>query len=108
MEAALLTSFSQLKWTSANPKEEFKSFTNVIVTQDGFFNNSHQDPNDINAWTYGIFYFVSKNDVHPLATVFTPYEHGLHFPELKMEIDFSKNSAIMDILWKTSSRNYQS
>ncbi|MBW0576775.1 hypothetical protein O181_116490, partial [Austropuccinia psidii MF-1] len=36
MEAAKLPNFSKLEWTSANPKEELKSFTNVIVTQDGF------------------------------------------------------------------------
>ncbi|MBW0592374.1 hypothetical protein O181_132089 [Austropuccinia psidii MF-1] len=60
MEAAKLPNFSKLEWTSANPKEEFKSFTNVIVTQDGFFNKLHQDLNDLNACTYGIFYFVSK------------------------------------------------
>ncbi|MBW0573087.1 hypothetical protein O181_112802 [Austropuccinia psidii MF-1] len=102
MEAAKLPNFSQLEWTSANPKEEFKSFTNVIVTQDGFFNKPHQDLNDLNAWTYGIFSFVSKKYFHPLPTAFTPSGHGLHFPELKMEIDFSKKPGIMEILWKTS------
>ncbi|MBW0552788.1 hypothetical protein O181_092503 [Austropuccinia psidii MF-1] len=72
MEAAKLSNFSQLKWTSTNPKEAFKSFSNLIVTQDGFFNKPHQDLNDLNAWTYGIFSFVSKKDFHPLPTVFTP------------------------------------
>ncbi|MBW0477473.1 hypothetical protein O181_017188 [Austropuccinia psidii MF-1] len=38
MEAAKLPNFSKLEWTSANQKEELKSFTNVIVTQDGSFN----------------------------------------------------------------------
>ncbi|MBW0569390.1 hypothetical protein O181_109105 [Austropuccinia psidii MF-1] len=95
MEAAKLPNFSQLEWTSSNPKEEFKSFTNVIVTQDGFFNKPHQDLNYLNAWTYGIFSFSSKKDFHPLPTVFTPSGHGLHFPELKMEIDFSKKPGIM-------------
>ncbi|MBW0548831.1 hypothetical protein O181_088546 [Austropuccinia psidii MF-1] len=80
MEAAKLPKFSQLTWTSANPKEEFKSFSNVIVTQDGFFNKPHQDLNYLNAWTYGIFTFVSNKDFHPLPTVFTPSGHGLHFP----------------------------
>ncbi|MBW0536540.1 hypothetical protein O181_076255 [Austropuccinia psidii MF-1] len=102
MEAAKLSNFSQLEWSCANPKEEFKSFANVIVTQDAFFNKPHQDFNDLNAWTYGIFSFVSKRDFHPLATVFTPWGHGLHFLELKMEIDFSKKPGIMEILWKTS------
>ncbi|MBW0478203.1 hypothetical protein O181_017918 [Austropuccinia psidii MF-1] len=101
MEAAKLPSFSQLKWTSANPKEEFKPFTNFIVTQDGFFNNPHQDLNDPNAWTYGILSFVLKKDFHPLPTVFTPSGHGLHFLESKMEIYFSKIPRIMEILWKT-------
>ncbi|MBW0500137.1 hypothetical protein O181_039852 [Austropuccinia psidii MF-1] len=118
MEAAKLPSLSQLKWTSANQKAEFKSFTNVIVTQDGFFHKPHQDLHDLNVWTYGIFYFVSKKDFHPLPTVFTPSGHGLHFPEFKMEINFSektwhhgnpleyiKNCSSYD---KTSFRNYQS
>ncbi|MBW0544443.1 hypothetical protein O181_084158 [Austropuccinia psidii MF-1] len=87
MEAAKLQNFSQLEWTSSNQKEEFKSFTNVIVTQDGFFNKPHQDLKNLNAWTYGIFSFVSKKDFHPLPTVFTTSRHGLHFSELKMEID---------------------
>ncbi|MBW0578925.1 hypothetical protein O181_118640 [Austropuccinia psidii MF-1] len=102
MEAAKLPNFSQLKWSSENPKEEFKSFANVIVTQDGFFNKPHQDFNDLNAWTYGIFYFESKKDFHPHPTVFSPSGHGLHFPKLKMEIHFSKEPGIMEILWKTS------
>ncbi|MBW0574336.1 hypothetical protein O181_114051 [Austropuccinia psidii MF-1] len=58
MEAAKLLNFSQPEWTSANLKEEFKSFTNVIVTKDGFFNKPYQDLNDLNAWKYGIFPFV--------------------------------------------------
>ncbi|MBW0567215.1 hypothetical protein O181_106930 [Austropuccinia psidii MF-1] len=102
MEAAKLPNLSKLGWTSANSKEEFKSFTNVIVTQDGFFNKLHQYSNDLNSWTYGIFSFVSKNDFHPLLTVFTLSGHGLHFPKLKMEIDFSKQPGMMEILWKTS------
>ncbi|MBW0548480.1 hypothetical protein O181_088195 [Austropuccinia psidii MF-1] len=102
MEAAKLPNLIQLKWNSANPKEEFRSFTNVIVTQDGFFNKPHQDLNDLNSWTYGILAFVSKKDFHPLPTVFTPSGHGLHFPKLKMEIHFSKKPGIMEILWKTS------
>ncbi|MBW0568878.1 hypothetical protein O181_108593 [Austropuccinia psidii MF-1] len=102
MEAAKSPSFSQLEWTSANPKEEFKSFSNIIVTQDGFFNKPHQDLNDLNSWTYGTFSFVSEKDFYPTPTVFTPSVHGLHFPKLKMEIDFSKKPGIMEILWKKS------
>ncbi|MBW0545957.1 hypothetical protein O181_085672 [Austropuccinia psidii MF-1] len=102
IEAAQLPNFSQLEWISANPKDEFKSFSNVIVTQDGFFNKPHQDLNDLNAWSYGIFTFDSKKYFHPLPTVFTPSGHGLHFSELKMEIDFSKKPGIMEICWKTS------
>ncbi|MBW0490532.1 hypothetical protein O181_030247 [Austropuccinia psidii MF-1] len=102
IEAAKLPNFSQLEWISANPKEEFKSFSNVIVTQDVFFNKPHQDLNDLNAWTYGIFSFVSKKDFHPLPTVFTPSGHGFHFPKLKMEINSSKKPGIMELLWKTS------
>ncbi|MBW0577102.1 hypothetical protein O181_116817 [Austropuccinia psidii MF-1] len=49
MEADKLPDLIQLEWTSANLKEELKSFTNVIVTQDGFFNNPHQDLNNLNA-----------------------------------------------------------
>ncbi|MBW0586617.1 hypothetical protein O181_126332 [Austropuccinia psidii MF-1] len=60
MEAAKLPNFSQLKWTSANPKQELKAFTNVIVTQDESFNKPHQYLNDINSWTYSVFFFVSK------------------------------------------------
>ncbi|MBW0519697.1 hypothetical protein O181_059412 [Austropuccinia psidii MF-1] len=102
MEEAKLPKFSQLEWTSANPKEEFKSFTNIIVTQDVFFNKPHQDLNDLNSCPYGTFSFVSKKYFHPLPTAFTPSGHGLHFPKLKMEIDFSKKPGIMEILWKTS------
>ncbi|MBW0578192.1 hypothetical protein O181_117907 [Austropuccinia psidii MF-1] len=102
MEADKLPNFSQLEWTSANLKEEFKSFTNVIVTQDGFFNKPHHDLNDLNAWTYGIFPFVSTKDFHPLPTVVTPSGNGFHFPKLKMEIYFSKKPGIMEILWNTS------
>ncbi|MBW0549935.1 hypothetical protein O181_089650 [Austropuccinia psidii MF-1] len=118
MEAAKLPNFSQLEWSSANPKEEFKSFTNVIVTQDGFFNKPHQYLNYLNAWTYSIFSFVSKKGFHPLPTVFTPSGHGLHFLELKMEINFSKTTwnhgnSLEDInnhssYNKASSRNNQS
>ncbi|MBW0464370.1 hypothetical protein O181_004085 [Austropuccinia psidii MF-1] len=79
MEADKLPNFIKLDWTCANSKQEFKLFTNVIVTQNGFFNKLHQDLNDLNAWTYGIFSFALKKDFHPLPTVFTPSGHGLHF-----------------------------
>ncbi|MBW0498215.1 hypothetical protein O181_037930 [Austropuccinia psidii MF-1] len=102
MEAAKLPKFGQLEWTSANPKEEFRSFSKVIVTKDAFFNKPHQDLNYLNSWTYGIFSFVSKKYFHPLPAVFTPSGHGLHFPKLKMEIDFSKKPGIRELLWKTS------
>ncbi|MBW0567635.1 hypothetical protein O181_107350 [Austropuccinia psidii MF-1] len=102
MKAARLPNFNHLEWTSANQKEEFKYFTNVIFTQDGFFHQLNQYLHDLNAWTYGILDFVSKKDFHPLPTVFTPSGHGFHFPELKMEIYFSKKPGIMEILWKTS------
>ncbi|MBW0464807.1 hypothetical protein O181_004522 [Austropuccinia psidii MF-1] len=100
MEAAKLPNFSQLKWTSAIVKEDFKSFTNVIVTQGGFFNKPHQDSNDLNSWTYGIF-CLKKRFLFP-PTVFTPSEHGLNLPKLKMEIAFSKKPGIMEIIWKKS------
>ncbi|MBW0569492.1 hypothetical protein O181_109207 [Austropuccinia psidii MF-1] len=80
MEEAKLPNFSQLEWTSANPKEEFKSLTNVIVTQDEFFNKPHQDLNDLNACTYGIFSFVSKKVFHTLPTVFTPLDMACTSP----------------------------
>ncbi|MBW0507297.1 hypothetical protein O181_047012 [Austropuccinia psidii MF-1] len=98
IEAAKLPNFSQLQWICANPKDEFKYFSNVIVTQDGFFNEPRQDLNDLNSWTYGIFSFVSKKDFHPLPTVFTPSGHGLHFPKMKMAINFSKIPGIIEIL----------
>ncbi|MBW0548972.1 hypothetical protein O181_088687 [Austropuccinia psidii MF-1] len=63
MEAAKLPNFSQLEWISANPKDEFKSFSNVIATQYGFFNKPHQDLNDLNAWTYGYFLLYQKKIV---------------------------------------------
>ncbi|MBW0556612.1 hypothetical protein O181_096327 [Austropuccinia psidii MF-1] len=100
MEEAKLPNFSKLKWTPSNPKEQFKSFTNVIFTQGVFLNKPHQYLHDLNSWTYGMFPFVLKEYFHPLPTVFTPPGHGLHFPKLKMEIDFSKKPAIMEILWK--------
>ncbi|MBW0540407.1 hypothetical protein O181_080122 [Austropuccinia psidii MF-1] len=43
IEAAKLPNSSQLKWTVATLKEEFQSFTNVIVAKDGLFNKPHQD-----------------------------------------------------------------
>ncbi|MBW0534952.1 hypothetical protein O181_074667 [Austropuccinia psidii MF-1] len=107
MEAAKLLNFSQLEWTSANPKEEFKSFTNVIVTQNGFFNKPHQDLNYLNSWTYDIFSFVSKKDFHPLASVLTPSGLGFNFNELKMKIDFPKDPGIMEIILKTSTMLHQ-
>ncbi|MBW0499792.1 hypothetical protein O181_039507 [Austropuccinia psidii MF-1] len=106
MAEAKLPNFSQLEWTSANTKEEFKSFTNVIVTQDEFFNKPHQDLNDLNTWTYGIVDFVSKTNFYPIPTVFSPSGHGLHFLQLKMEINFSKKLGILEILWKTSTVVY--
>ncbi|MBW0585252.1 hypothetical protein O181_124967 [Austropuccinia psidii MF-1] len=106
MEEAKLPKFSQIKWTSSKPKEEFKSFTNVIVTQDEFFNKPHQDLNYLNAWNYGIFSFLSKKDFHSLSTIFTPSGNGLHFPKLKMDIDFSKQPGIIESLWKTSTMGH--
>ncbi|MBW0507526.1 hypothetical protein O181_047241 [Austropuccinia psidii MF-1] len=49
IEAEKLPNFSKLELTSANQKEEFISFTNVIVTQNVFFNEQHQDLENLNA-----------------------------------------------------------
>ncbi|MBW0497286.1 hypothetical protein O181_037001, partial [Austropuccinia psidii MF-1] len=91
-----------MQWTKLQKYYKFIYSRISHFSQDGFFNKFHQDLNDLNAWTYDIFLFVSKKHFHPFPTVFTPSGHGLHFPELKMEIDFSKKPGIMEILWKTS------
>ncbi|MBW0511773.1 hypothetical protein O181_051488 [Austropuccinia psidii MF-1] len=83
MEAAKLPNFSQLKGSSENPNKEFKSFTNVIVTQDGFFNKPHQDLNDLNACTYGIFSLVSKKDFHPRFQLSSPLWTWLALPRME-------------------------
>ncbi|MBW0512132.1 hypothetical protein O181_051847 [Austropuccinia psidii MF-1] len=97
MEAAKLPNFSQLEWTSAYPKEEFKYFSNVAVTQDGFFNKPYQDLIDLNAWNYGIFSFVSKKDFHPLLDM------ACTSLNLKWRLIFQKNLA----LWNSFGKHQQ-
>ncbi|MBW0561524.1 hypothetical protein O181_101239 [Austropuccinia psidii MF-1] len=101
INAANLPNFSQLEWHS-NKSPNFKTYSNVIVTLNGFHNKPHTDNNDINSWNYGIFSFINKSNFIPIPTVFTPSGHGLSFPNHKFIFDFSKKEGIVEILWKTS------
>ncbi|MBW0468982.1 hypothetical protein O181_008697 [Austropuccinia psidii MF-1] len=65
MNEANLPNFSQTEWTTSN---EFKSFSNFIITKNGFHNKVHVDENDINAWSYGIFSFIQKHNFDPVPT----------------------------------------
>ncbi|MBW0483893.1 hypothetical protein O181_023608 [Austropuccinia psidii MF-1] len=74
MEEAKLPNLSQLDRTSSNPKEELKSSSNFIVTQNGFFNKPHQDLNNLNSWTCGIFSFVLKKISTPFQLSSLPLD----------------------------------
>ncbi|MBW0472279.1 hypothetical protein O181_011994 [Austropuccinia psidii MF-1] len=83
------------------------SFSNVIITTEGFHSKIHKDDKDLNTWTYGLFAFIDKKTFQPVNSQFDPSNHGLSFPDFKFLIDFSRVHGIMEVLWKASSICHQ-
>ncbi|MBW0466189.1 hypothetical protein O181_005904 [Austropuccinia psidii MF-1] len=104
MQEANLPSFSQTYWTTSN---EFKSFTNVIISKNGFHNNVHADKIHMNSWKHRSFSFIQTATFNLVPPPISSTGHGLHFPELKLETKFSQQPGIMEVLWKKSNIPHQ-
>ncbi|MBW0566858.1 hypothetical protein O181_106573 [Austropuccinia psidii MF-1] len=106
MQEAQLPEWHEGEW---NPKfhQNLQSFSNVIITANGFHNCVHQDVKDMNTWTYGLFTFFDKSAIQPIPSPIRSCGYGLSFPEYSTLLDFSCKQGIIEILWKTSTTLHQ-
>ncbi|MBW0522806.1 hypothetical protein O181_062521 [Austropuccinia psidii MF-1] len=79
-QEAQLPEWHQGEW---NPMfhQKLRSFSNVIITTNGFHNCVHRDEKDMNNWTYGWFTFFEKSGIQPIPSPIRSCGYGLSFPE---------------------------
>ncbi|KAA1118110.1 Ubiquitin carboxyl-terminal hydrolase 7 [Puccinia graminis f. sp. tritici] len=63
-----IPNWTQEEWTEMKneDREHLKFAANVSVTYNDFYNEAHQDKNDLNGWTYGIFSYIDKSTGRPI------------------------------------------
>ncbi|KAA1074860.1 Ubiquitin carboxyl-terminal hydrolase 7 [Puccinia graminis f. sp. tritici] len=63
-----IPNWTQEEWTEMKneDREHLKFAANVSVTYNDFYNEAHQDKNDLNGWTYGIFAYIDKSTGRPI------------------------------------------
>ncbi|KAA1075533.1 Ubiquitin carboxyl-terminal hydrolase 7 [Puccinia graminis f. sp. tritici] len=63
-----IPNWTQEEWTEMKNEdhEHLKFAANVSVTYNDFYNQAHQDKNDLNGWTYGIFAYIDKSTGRPI------------------------------------------
>ncbi|MBW0544986.1 hypothetical protein O181_084701 [Austropuccinia psidii MF-1] len=106
IQEAQLPEWHEGEW---NPKfhQNLRSFSNVIITTNGFCNRVHQDEKDMNTWTYGLFTLFDRSGIQPIPSHICSCGYGLSSPEYSTLLDFSCKQGIIELLWKTSTTFYQ-
>ncbi|MBW0579994.1 hypothetical protein O181_119709 [Austropuccinia psidii MF-1] len=106
MQEAQLPEWHEGEW---NPMfhQKLRSFSNVIITTNGFHNHVHRDEKDMNTWTYGLFTFFDKSAIKPIPCPIRSCGYGLSFPEYSTLLDSSSKQGIIELLWKTSTTFHQ-
>ncbi|MBW0481418.1 hypothetical protein O181_021133 [Austropuccinia psidii MF-1] len=85
---------------SCNPMfhQNLRSFSNLIITTNGFQNHVHQDEKDMNTWTYGLLTFFDKSVIQPIPSAIPSCGYGLSLPEYSTLLDFSRKLGIIEPL----------
>ncbi|KAA1086808.1 Ubiquitin carboxyl-terminal hydrolase 7 [Puccinia graminis f. sp. tritici] len=99
-----LPNWSQEEWSEMRKEDrpEYKFASNVSVTYNDFYNEQHQDKNDINGWSYGLFSYIELGTGKPIPPPSTELGHGFLFPRHAYLIDFVKAAGIVELVWQTS------
>jgi hypothetical protein len=68
MQDYRILNWSQEKRTEMKREDcdQLKFATNVSVTYNNFYNETHQDKKDLNGWTYSIFAYIDKSTGKPI------------------------------------------
>ncbi|MBW0557589.1 hypothetical protein O181_097304 [Austropuccinia psidii MF-1] len=106
MQEVHLPEWNEGEWTPMF-HQKLRSFSNVIITTNGFHNCVHRDEKDVNTWTYGLFTFFDKSGIQPIPSPICSCGYGFLFPEDSTLLDFSHKQGIIELLWKTSIHFYQ-
>ena len=78
-----------------------------MVTFNDFSNKIHQDGQDLNPWTYGIFTYINKSSGNPIPPPSQEHGHGLLFTRHACLIDFAHANGIVEVLWQTTKFEHQ-
>ncbi|OAV87763.1 hypothetical protein PTTG_09823 [Puccinia triticina 1-1 BBBD Race 1] len=99
-----IPNWSQDVWRELKKEDQIeKQFaSNVSVTFNDFYNRPHQDTNDLNGWTYGIFSFIDKKTGKPIPPPVSELGHGILFPQHAYIVDFVKSEGIIELVWQTT------
>ncbi|EFP82528.1 uncharacterized protein PGTG_08484 [Puccinia graminis f. sp. tritici CRL 75-36-700-3] len=94
----------QEEWSEMRKEDrpEYKFASNVSVTYNDFYNEQHQDKNDINGWSYGLFSYIELGTGKPIPPPSTELGHGFLFPRHAYLIVFVKAAGIVELVWQTS------
>ena len=96
-----IPNWSNTEWSSF--QKEFCIAGNVIITYDDFYCKAHQDKNDLNEFTYGIFSYIDKQSGIPIPSPCSDQKgHGLFFPNHSCIVDFSHANGIVEIIWNAT------
>ncbi|MBW0508848.1 hypothetical protein O181_048563 [Austropuccinia psidii MF-1] len=83
------------------------SFSDVIITPNGFHNCVHRDEKDMNTWTYVLFTLFDKSAIKPIQSPIRSCGYGLSFAEHSTLLDFSRKQGIIELLWKALTTLHQ-
>ena len=72
-----------------------------MVTFNDFYNKPHEDKNDINAWTYGLFSYINRQSGKLIPPPSQQKGHGLLFTNHAARIDFAHANGMIEVLWQT-------
>ena len=95
----------QKEWRAFKDEHNFAG--NVMVTFDDFHNKLHEDSQDLNPWTYGIFTYIERISGSPIPPPDVALGHGLFFPAQNCRIDFTHANGILEVLWQTTEFEHQ-
>ena len=91
-----IPNWNQDEWITFKNEHNFAG--NVMVTFNDFHNRLHQDSQDLNPWTYGIFTYIEKISGTPIPPPDHALGHGMLFPQQNCRIDFAHENGILEVL----------
>ncbi|KAI7940084.1 hypothetical protein MJO28_013736 [Puccinia striiformis f. sp. tritici] len=70
MKDKAIPNWSWKEWDDLEAKDGERVASCASVTWAGFLNKPHEDENDVNGWTYGMFSYIDKKTGQPIPPIF--------------------------------------